>query len=208
MVVALKPDPAELEVVESKLVYTPDQTGGKYHNALLLLHNTSDRTAEPFGTDVQLAIRNEDGRVLKTVEPLFPPTVPPGGYGVLKESGIKLPRPVEDGDVELRATKAIFGGRRSRGPVSVSNVEYKRKGGSLGGCTVTGDLTGEGEKPINPSLTFAGFVNDKLVTGGSEEDIVNSAKVFPGEKSTFEFELISPVECPPKLDEVKVYPGT
>jgi hypothetical protein len=196
-----EPSAAAIRVEDSKLLYLPDQVGGRYHTALVLLRNTSDKVALNVGG--QLSVM-ENGKLVKSVNPTEV-NILPRGRALLLEEALDLPKPVKAGKLDVRLSVAEFRDGPSESPVTFSDVLFSR-GGETGAapCKITGTVqnTFGGEKS-DLQIRVAGFVDGRLATGG----FTYLDKVFPGKESTFEIEAVSPAECPAALDRVEALPN-
>src|SRR4051812_18270921 len=73
-----------LRMVARTLVYLPEQIGGNYHDALVLVQNRSRRRAA-LGVGGQLSVYDAGRRLVKSANPTTV-NILPGGYGLLEET--------------------------------------------------------------------------------------------------------------------------
>jgi hypothetical protein len=191
----------DLVVEETALV--PSSLGGRY-DALVLVRNESSEPAGGIGSRAQLEI-TDGSKLIKTVGALDFPIIPPDGLGMIKESAIRIPD-VANPRLGVQGFDGLLSGSELSG-VKVVGPRYNvsdRFGETV--CTVTGELRNDTAKPQSPSLSFAGFANGELVTGGGEFDLLDFTKIFPDSSATFKFSMSGGV-CPPAIDDLEVYVG-
>jgi hypothetical protein len=150
---------SDVRVLQSRLIYEPDQTGGNFHEAFVLVRNDSDETIDVGG---QVSITDKSGHLVKSFEPWV--TLLPHSKGLIEEGAIDLPQPLPDGkiSVDLLVESTRPGGRSS---VSFSDVRYQQD--DIVGCSITGIVSNRfTEVKQDLLLRVAGFSGEKLVTGG------------------------------------------
>ena len=189
---------SNVRIVQSRLIYLPDQTGGNFHTALILLRNDSDETVLEFAA--QLSILDKGGRLVKSVDP-FMPSMRPHEEALIVQDAIDLPKALPDGRLKL-TYEVTRTAAPVASPVTFSNVRYKRD--SIVGCSITGNVANQfTQRKENLLVRVAGFVGSDLVTGG----YAYVDTVFPKTDATFDINLFSRAECPPRLDRIEVLPN-
>jgi len=193
------PDVSAITVEATKLTYLPDQTGGKFHTASVLLRNTSDQVAVDVGG--QLSLLNASGELIESVTP-SPVTILPGELGLLTEEALDLPVAVEKGSIEVDLSVDSFVPPPKQPPVTFSKVKFERgTEESFGLCKVRGTVMNTFTKPqTDLQLQVATFKKGKFTGGGS----TYIDQVFPGRGATFKVEFISPSECSDSVDRIEV----
>ena len=74
-----------IKVVQSRLIYEPDQTGGPFHEAFVVVRNPSD---DPIQVEGQVSVK-AGGQLVKSYEP-GPTVILPRARGVLVEQALDL----------------------------------------------------------------------------------------------------------------------
>jgi hypothetical protein len=192
------PNAGAIEVEQTKLIFMPDQTGGKFHNLLVLVRNTSEQVAIDVSGQVSIT---ENGRLVHSLNPI-PVNILPGEEGLFQEL-VELPKAVMDGKIETSISVSRFVETRPiDSPVSFRRLGYVHD--EFGGCKITGVVENRfTEQKSDLQLRIAGFRGTKLVTGG----FTYVDQVFPKQEATFEMTAFSPAECPEDLDEIRVLPN-
>jgi hypothetical protein len=188
-------------VEQSRLIYQPTATGGRFHVALVLLKNTSNETAVDVGG--QLSILDERNRLVESID-VTPVTILPHGDGLIEEQAVDLPRALPKGrlDIALVVDHTQSGGVS---PVSFSRLRYKRSTDyGFATCTISGVVSNRfTERKENLQLRVAGFVGKRLATGG----LTYVDNVFPGRDATFKVDFFDAATCPKGVDRVVVLPN-
>ena len=188
-----------IQVLESKLIYMPDQTGGNFYVALVRVRNTSKEVAIDVGG--QLSVESPTGQLVKSVNPTGI-NVLPGQEGLIVEEALDLPRVVKNAKLDFRVTVEDVRAGPAVSPVSSSNTAYSKD--EFGGCTITGTVANTfSEEKDDLQLRVAGFSDGKLVTGG----FTYVDTVFPEQDATFEVSIFSAAACPERVDRIDVHPN-
>lgn len=197
---AVEKDPASaIKVLESKLIYLPDQTGGNFYVAFVRVRNTSKEVAINVGG--QLSVKSPTGQLVKSVNPTEI-NVLPGQEGLIDEEAMDLPTVVKNAKLDFRLTVEDFRAGPAVSPVSFSKTAYSK--GEFGGCKISGTVSNTfSEKKDDLQLRVAGFSEGKLVTGG----FTYVDTVFPKQDATFEVSIYGAAACPKRVDRIGVYPN-
>ena len=191
------PSADDIKVEDSLFVYLPEATGGKFHDAYVLLRNESDQVAVNVSGQISIM---EDGELIQSLNPI-PVNILPGEEGLFTEENLDLPMAVTDGELEVDLAVERFVEWTGESPVSFSDLAYRH---SFLGCEITGVVHNTfSEEKDDLQLRVAGFVDESLDTGG----FTYVDHVFPERDATFEVTMFSSAKCPPKLDEIGVYPN-
>jgi hypothetical protein len=191
------PSADDISVEDTLLIYEPDQVGGKFHDAYVLLRNESDQVA--INVSGQISIM-EDGKLVQSLNPI-PVNILPGEEGLFAEEALDLPKAVTRGEFEVDLVVERFVEWTGDSPVSFSDLKYRE---SFLGCEITGTVHNTfSEEKDDLQLRVAGFVDGSMETGG----FTYVDHVFPERDATFEVTMFSSAKCPPKLDEIGVYPN-
>lgn len=196
---AVDKDPASAtKMLESKLIYLPDQTGGNFYVAFVRVRNTSKEVAINVGG--QLSVKTPAGQLVKSVNPTEI-NVLPGQEGLIDES-MDLPIVVKNAKLDFRLTVENFRDGPAVSPVSSSKTAYSKD--EYGGCKISGTVSNTfSEKKENLQVRVAGFSEGKLVTGG----LTYVDTVFPKQDATFEVSIYGAAACPKRVDQIAVYPN-
>lgn len=190
-----------IRIEDSRLTYLPDQTGGRFHTALVLLRNTSDKVALNVGG--QLSVM-DGGQLVESVNPTEV-NILPGGRGLILEEALDLPKPLKNGTLEMRVSVGELREGPSRSPIAFSDLKFTPGGeDGFAPCSFSGRFQNTFKAAKSDlQIRVAGFANDRLVAGG----FTYVDQVFPGQEATFEIEPVSPAECPEGVDRVEALPN-
>lgn len=181
-----------VKVKDSALIYLPSQSGGNFHDAIVLLENRSD---EPAVVEAQLSILDSDGELVQSITPNAA-TLPPRGEGAFTETAVDLPRPVKDGKIEVTLDAKTPGGE----PVPVELTNTSASPVSYGGCDASGTIdNGLGSKTENLEIRAVALDGGKIIDGG----FTYVDRLFPKQNATFSINLIR--DCS-KGARVKAFP--
>lgn len=196
------PDVSAIKVEATKLTYLPDQTGGKYHTASVLLRNTSGQVAVDVGG--QMSVLDSSGELIESATPPSV-TILPGELGLFSEEALDLPVAVKNGTIEVDLSVESFIEPPKQVPVTFSKVKFERASeSSFGACKVRGTVKNTFTKPkTDLQLRVATIEKGEFASGG----FTYVDKVFPGRDATFEVEFVSPSECPKSVDRIEVMPN-
>jgi hypothetical protein len=187
---------SSIRALGSRLIYLPDQTGGKFHDAFVRVRNTSRNVALDVGG--QLSIKDSAGQLVKSVNPTEINLLP-GQEGVLSEEGVDLPRALKNGTVDAQISVREFRKGPRTSPVSFSGFRLEHD--DLGGCKITGTVANTfTRQKKNLQIRAIGLNGQKIVTGG----FTYVDQVFPGQDATFEINVFSSAACPPGVQDLVV----
>ena len=187
-----------IEVLESKLIYLPDQVGGNYYMAFVRIRNNSEEVAINVGG--QLSVETSSGQLVKSVNPTGV-NVLPGQDGLIYED-MDLPEVVNDAKLDLQLTVEDFRAGPAVSPVESSKMAYAKD--EFAGCKISGTVSNTfSEQKDDLQLRVAGFSDGRLVTGG----FTYVDTVFPKQDATFEVSIFSDAACPRRVERIVVYPN-
>jgi hypothetical protein len=187
----------DIKVEQTALIYEPDSTGGNFHQLFVLLHNDTDQVAIDVSGQVSIL---ENGDLVQSIDPI-PINILPGDDGLLQEL-VDLPKPVQDGTLEVHLLVGGYQEWSGEAPVSFSNLRYELD--EIVGCTITGTVHNAfSEQKDDLQIRVAGFVGEDIVTGG----FTYVDHVFPEVDATFDVFMSSRALCPSELDEIGIYPN-
>ena len=194
---AKKPSKRDISVVDSRLLYLPDQLGGPYHTATFVLRNRSVYRAEDVGG--QVSVYAADGELIKTFH-MNRVTIQPRGKAVLSEDALKLPVANGDGRMKLHLRVGGFVRPKRKWPFTVETLAYRVFDEfEFGSCGVSGVIRNVSRREHdNVQVTIATHHGGRVLSSTSEfiDDLV------PGLPQTFEADFVSPSECPSKIDGI------
>ena len=123
----------DLRVEHTKIVYLSEQTGGNFHEVVVLLRNDADLPA--IDVTGQISIYDGD-KLVKTIEPSRV-TVLAHSRNAWVEDVVELPKPLPNGRVVAYIAPVQFAAAGS--PIVFSRVRYNAAGpDDFGRCSVTG----------------------------------------------------------------------
>jgi hypothetical protein len=187
---------------QSKSVYEFKQAGQSFYDVIVLMKNRSNKTVVEINPSLGTQPKGNEGMSGITLTPVA--TILPHSESLLVYPYFGVPSTVSKDriDVEIDSFQTRDG---ARSPVSFSQLRYGRSPGtSRPKCTISGVISNRfTKKRENLQLNVAGFVNDRLFSGGS----TSVDTVFPGRDTAFKVDFFNSAMCPQGLDRIGVYPN-
>jgi len=198
--VVTESQPLPLVFLQSELIRESTQAGQSFYDAVILVKNRSNKTAVDVRSTLNIRPKGNNGMsglsgariatILPHSENLL--VYPYYGVPLVSPKGSRI-------DVEI---DPFHTRRAAPSPLSFSQLHYRRSSGSR--CTISGVVSNRFTKQRKElQLNVAGFVNGRLVSGGS----TSLRTVFPGRDAAFKVEFFKSATCPEKLDRIGVYPN-
>ncbi|MDQ3677620.1 MAG: hypothetical protein M3401_12595 [Actinomycetota bacterium] len=187
-------DSPRIKVEDSRLIYEPDQTGGRFHEGFVVVRNPSDK---PIQVEGQVSVK-DGGQLVESYEPA-PTVILPRSRGVLVESALDLPKPVTHGKLETKLVSTPVNEADPAPRVKFSKLRYRPD--DIVGCALSGTVTHNLDEPTEVRVNAIGRRGREIVTGG----FTFVDKVFPRTPATFKIDIASPALCPARVDRIEAF---
>ena len=185
---------SDIEIEQSAVIYLPNQTGGKYHTAIALVRNTTDR---PLQVQGQFAISDAKGLVGTADATIV--TIPARSEGAVIADTIDLDHAVKKGTVELTVAATEPLGEPEGGSITTGHPRFKRD--SFGFCSISAPVTSTlKDKQELAAVTLVGLKHGKIVTGG-----YTYPTLFPNKPAVVEVSMVSEALCPKGIDKLLAF---
>jgi len=184
---------AKVKVERTRLIYQPDQTGGRFHAAFVIVRNPS---SEPVDVSGQVSVK-ENGRLIKSFEPTA--TILPRSRGILMDDALDLPQAVRRGKLETQLVSTRSTEADSAPEVKISKLRYSKD--EIASCKISGTVAHNGKETFEIRVNAIGYQGPRIVSGG----FTFVEKVFPNSPATFDVDIASTALCPDQLDRMEAF---